>query len=229
MITYSAAAHARSAGAQASRPNQSGLPLFVFGATLMPVQCLRTISSAPGPLVTDGAINQTHFTLNSLVVCRQASTVAASSTHPPALVRILPAAVVPVRQSRLSCSHVGQAQQQLPLARRCFSCAIACQVRDLHIWNWLSVVGKPDRNVTLQWCKGLIPVSRAYSSRQHGLAAPRWLPLAGSCARYLRTTAALHEDVTIQIPSMGDSISEGSVAEIEKQPGARSQVHPTQF
>ncbi len=34
----------------------------------------------------------------------------------------------------------------------------------------------------------------------------------------------LREDVTIQIPSMGDSISEGSVAEIEKQPGAGTQA-----
>ena len=38
--------------------------------------------------------------------------------------------------------------------------------------------------------------------------------------RLLRMTAAVHEDIKIQVPSMGDSISEGSVAEIEKQPGA---------
>ncbi len=40
--------------------------------------------------------------------------------------------------------------------------------------------------------------------------------------RFLRATAVVHEDIKIQVPSMGDSISEGSVAEIEKQPGAWS-------
>ena len=70
-------------------------------------------------------------------------------------------------------------------------------------------------------CEGLTPVTLGCSSRQLGIAAQRWGPLAGSCARFLRTSAVLHEDVTIQVPSMGDSITEGSVAEIEKQPGAR--------
>ena len=38
--------------------------------------------------------------------------------------------------------------------------------------------------------------------------------------RGIRTSAPAAADVTVEVPSMGDSVSEGTIAAIEKQPGA---------
>ena len=42
----------------------------------------------------------------------------------------------------------------------------------------------------------------------------------GFLQRGLRTSAPVAADVTIEVPSMGDSVSEGTIAAIEKKPGA---------
>ena len=47
------------------------------------------------------------------------------------------------------------------------------------------------------------------------------LPAAhGLLQRGLRTSAPVAADVTVEVPSMGDSVSEGTIAAIEKKPGA---------
>lgn len=44
--------------------------------------------------------------------------------------------------------------------------------------------------------------------------------------RTMQTSAALAGDVKVEVPSMGDSISEGTVASVAKQAG--KQLHPCQ-
>ena len=44
--------------------------------------------------------------------------------------------------------------------------------------------------------------------------------LPALCLRGFHATALQSADVTVTVPSMGDSISEGTVASLEKKPGA---------
>lgn len=59
-----------------------------------------------------------------------------------------------------------------------------------------------------------------YIQCRHLSGLQRQLPWPWSCEHEIHTSAALHEEIRVAVPSMGDSVSEGTIIEFQKQPGA---------